>query len=364
MSNARVFNFSAGPAAIPLEVLEKAQQDLVNYQSKGLSVMEMSHRSKAFEEILATTEDRLRKLLSIPDEYAVLFLQGGASLQFSMIPMNLAIAGKPINMIHTGIWSGKAIDELKKGFEFEIISSGESTQFKQIPALDSIKVNPNASYVHMVSNNTVYGTQFKQFPNTGEIPLIADMSSDILSRPIDISKFGLIFAGAQKNLGPSGVTLVIIRKDLAERASNTLPTMLNYKTHIKAGSLYNTPPTFSIYILGLMLEWVSAQGGVAGIQAQAQAKSEKLYTYIDQSGFYQCPNEVNSRSQMNVVFRIKDQNEALEKSFASEAEKVGLLELKGHRSAGGLRASLYNGVPREAVEALITFMEEFKNRNS
>jgi len=357
----RVFNFSAGPATLPLEVLEKAQAEFLNFENSGMSVMEMSHRSKAFDGIIALTESRFRRLYSIPDEYAVLFLQGGASLQFSMIPMNLAIEGAPIDVLHTGVWTQKAIDELKKIAPYRIVASGESTQFKAIPAIP--KFNEEASYVHMASNNTIYGTQWKQFPDTGKIPLVADMSSDILSRRIDISKFGLIFAGAQKNLGPSGLTLVIIKKELAARSNDRLPSMLNYNTQIKNNSLYNTPPTFGIYILGLILEWMISKGGLDAIETANLVKADRLYECIDNNNFYYCPNENASRSNMNVVFRIKGDNQDLESKFVKEAAEKGLVELKGHRSAGGLRASIYNAQTLAGVEALCTFMNDFSLAN-
>lgn len=359
----RVHNFSAGPATLPLSVLETAQRELLDFQNTGMSIMEMSHRSKAFEGVLNKTEADLRRLMGISDQYAVLFLQGGASLQFSMIPMNLAQDGKPVDVINTGVWSTKAIEELKKIAPYRVVASGEEASFRSIPKLETLEFNPNASYAYLTSNNTIYGTQWKAFPDTGNVPLVADMSSDILSREIDVNQFGLIFAGAQKNLGPSGVTVVIIRKDLAERAPDSLPTMLNYKTHIKNISMFNTPPTFGIYILGLVLQWIDAQGGVKALQKRNEEKAKVLYQFIEQSRFYYCPNAIEDRSSMNIVFRIHGNQEDLEKKFIEEATKSGLLELKGHRSAGGLRASLYNAQTLEGAKALVEFMKEFENRN-
>ena len=359
----RIFNFAAGPATLPLSVLEKAQSELLNYQDSGMSVMEMSHRSKVFEGILNRTEADLRRIMGIPENYAVLFLQGGASLQFSMLPMNLYLKDKPVDVIHTGVWTAKAIEELQKVAPYTIVASGEAEGFRAIPKLTPDLFNPNASYVHMASNNTIYGTQSTQFPDTGAVPLVCDMSSDILSRRVEVEKFGVIFAGAQKNLGPSGLTLVIIRKDLAERASADLPAMLNYRTHIKNISLYNTPPTFGIYIMGLVLQWIDEQGGLAGIEARNEEKAALLYQAIEESPFYHCPNVIGHRSKMNVVFRVHGNQEDLEAQFVKEATQRGLNELKGHRSAGGLRASLYNAQSIEGVKALVEFMKDFEKRN-
>jgi len=356
----RIFNFSAGPAVLPVPVLERARDEMLNYRGSGMSVMEMSHRSKAFEAIQANAEAGLRRVMGIPAEYAVLFLQGGASLQFSMVPMNLYLEGNPVDVIHTGAWTEKAIAEIKKVAACTIAGSTEAENFARIPRPDEISLNEKASYVHICSNNTIFGTQWREFPATGEVPLVADMSSDILSRVIDVSKFGLIFAGAQKNMGPSGVTVVIMRPELAERAAKTLPTMLQYRVHIKNGSMYNTPPTYAIYIMGLVLEWMEIQGGVAGIEQMNQHKAGLLYDAIDRTGFYSCPAAVADRSLMNVVFRVNNGDEELEKKFASEASAAGLSTLKGHRSVGGLRASIYNAQPVEGVQALVNFMHEFE----
>jgi phosphoserine aminotransferase len=357
----RVFNFNAGPAALPLPVLERIREELLDWRGSGMSVMEMSHRSPEYESINATAEQQLRSLLAIPDDYAVIFVQGGGSLQFSMVPMNLCLPGKPVDVLHTGAWTAKAIGELKKGFPHHIAASTESDKFVRMPRPAEINFSADPSYVYLCTNNTIEGTQWTSFPETGSTPLVADMSSDIASRPIDMKKFGLIFAGAQKNLGPSGMTIVIIRKDLAERADQSLPTLLQYRTHIKEKSLYHTPPTFSVYVVGLVLEWIESLGGVAGVQKRNEAKAKLLYDTIEASGgFYRCPVEVGSRSKMNVVIRVAGGDEAKEKQFATEAAAVGLAGTPGHRSVGGMRISLYNAVEPAAVEALTSFMREFQ----
>jgi phosphoserine aminotransferase len=356
----RIFNFNAGPAALPLPVLERIREELLDWRGSGMSVMEMSHRSSEYESINASAEQKLRSLLAIPDEYAVIFVQGGGSLQFSMVPMNLCLPGKPVDVLHTGAWTAKAVGELKKGFLYNIAASTETEKFARLPRPEEIKFSPDASYVHICTNNTIEGTQWSAIPETGATPLVADMSSDIASRPVEVQKFGLIFAGAQKNLGPSGVTIVIVRKDLAERADKNLPTLLQYRTHIKEKSLYHTPPTFAVYVVGLVLEWIESLGGVAGIQKRNDAKAKLLYDTIEGSGgFYRCPVEQNSRSKMNVVFRVAGGDEAVEKQFAKESEAAGFAGTPGHRSVGGMRISLYNAVTIEAVEALTSFMREF-----
>lgn len=358
----RILNFNAGPAALPLPVLERIREELLDWRGSGMSVMEMSHRSPEYESINAEAEQKLRSLLAIPDNYAVIFVQGGGSLQFSMVPMNLCLPGKPADVLHTGAWTAKAIGELKKGIPYNIAASTESEKFARLPRRDEIKFSPDASYVHICTNNTIEGTQWTAIPETGATPLVADMSSDIASRPIDVKKFGLIFAGAQKNLGPSGVTVVIVRKDLAERAEKNLPTFLQYRTHIKDKSLYHTPPTFSVYVVGLVLEWIESLGGVSGIQKRNDAKARLLYDTIEASGgFYRCPVERSSRSKMNVVFRVDGGDEAVEKQFAKEAAAAGLAGTPGHRSVGGMRISLYNAVTLEAVETLTSFMREFQH---
>jgi phosphoserine aminotransferase len=357
----RVHNFNAGPGALPLPVLQRIKEELLDWRRSGMSVMEMSHRSPEFESINAAAEAGLRKHLAIPDDYAVLFLQGGGSMQFTMAPMNLCLPGKPVDLIHTGTWTAKALGELKKGILHNVAASTEADKFARLPRKDEIKYSPDASYVHVCTNNTIEGTQWTELPDTGNVPLVADMSSDIASRPIDVKKFGLIFAGAQKNLGPSGVTVVIVRKDLAERADKNLPTILQYRTFIKEKSLYNTPPTFAIYIVGLVMEWIDAEGGITAIEKRNNTKAKLLYDTIEGSkGFYRCPVELSSRSKMNVVFRVAGGNEDIEKQFAVEAAEAGLVGTPGHRSVGGMRVSLYNAVTLGAVEALTCFMHEFQ----
>jgi phosphoserine aminotransferase len=359
----RVFNFNPGPAALPLPVLERVRQELLDYHGAGMSVMEMSHRSPEYEAINDKTEKDLRRLLEIPEDYAVLFLQGGGSAQFAMAPMNLYLPGKAVDVLHTGSWTSKAIEELKKLATYRLAASTETDKFKRVPRADEITFAPDASYVYMCTNNTIEGTQWSALPETGAVPLVADMSSDIASRRIDVRQFGLIFAGAQKNLGPSGATIVIVRRDLAERASEKVAKIFQYRTHIKEKSLYHTPPTFAVYVVGLVLEWIEAEGGIAAIDKRNEAKAKRLYDAIDASGYYRCPVEKSSRSKMNVVFRIAGGDEAVEKNFAKEAEAAGLVGVKGHRSVGGMRISLYNAVGLEAVEALVTFMREFERKN-
>jgi phosphoserine aminotransferase len=356
----RVANFNAGPGALPLPVLERIREELLDWRGSGMSVMEMSHRSPEFESINADADARLRRLLAIPDEYAVIFVQGGGSMQFTMAPMNLCLAGKPVDVLHTGTWTAKAIGELQKGVLHHIAASTEAEKFSRLPRKEEMKFSAEASYVHICTNNTIEGTQWTELPET-VAPLVADMSSDIASHPVAVERFGLIFAGAQKNLGPSGATVVIVRKDLAERADKNLPTLLQYRTHIKEKSLYHTPPTFAIYIIGLVLEWIENQGGVAGIEKRNLAKARLLYDTIDASdGFYSCPVGKSDRSKMNVVFRVAGGNEAKEKEFATAAAAAGLVGTPGHRSVGGMRVSLYNAVELAAVEALTGFMREFQ----
>ena len=356
----RAFNFNAGPGALPLPVLDRIREELFDWRGSGMSVMEMSHRSKEFESIIADAEQRLRRLLAISDEYAVIFLQGGGSMQFTMAPMNLCLPGKPVDVLHTGMWTAKAIGELKKGIPHNIAATTEAEKFARLPRVDEIKFSQDASYVHICSNNTIEGTQWSDMPETGATPLVADMSSDIASRVIDVSKFGVIYAGAQKNLGPSGTTVAIIRKDLAERADKNLPTLLQYRTHIKEKSLYHTPPTFAIYIVGLVLEWLETSGGVASMEQRNNAKAKLLYDVIDAGSFYSGQVEKPSRSKMNVVFRIAGGDEGVEKEFAKQAEAANLVGTVGHRSVGGMRVSLYNAVTPEAVQTLTSFMQEFQ----
>jgi len=356
----RVFNFNAGPGALPLPVLERIREELLDWRGSGMSVMEMSHRSPEFESIIAAAEQKLRSLLGISDDYAVIFLQGGGSMQFTMAPMNLCLPGKPVDVLHTGMWTAKAIGELKKGILYNLAASTEFEKFTRLPRKEEFQFSPDASYVHICTNNTIEGTQWSAPPETDGVPLVADMSSDIASRVIDVNRYGVIFAGAQKNLGPAGVTVVILRKDMAERADKNLPTVLQYRTHIKEKSLYHTPPTFAVYIVGLVLEWIESAGGVAAIEKRNDAKAKLLYDTLEaSSGFYGCPVENSSRSKMNVVFRVAGGDESVEKQFAAEAAAAGLAGTPGHRSVGGLRVSLYNAVTLEAVEGLTSFMREF-----
>jgi len=359
----RAFNFNAGPAALPLPVLERMREELLDYRGTGMSVMELSHRSVEYEAINDTAEKSLRRILAIPDEYVVLLLQGGGSLQFAMVPMNLYRPGKPVDVLHTGSWTAKAIEELKKLAQHRLAASTEPDRFTRVPRNNEIALAPDASYAYMCTNNTIEGTQWTDMPATGGVPLVADMSSDIASRPLDVRQFGLIFAGAQKNLGPSGVTVVIARRDLAESAPENLAKILQYRTFIKDRSLYNTPPTFAVYALGLVLEWIEAAGGLAGMGTRNGNKARRLYDAIEASGYYRCPVEKESRSRMNVVFRVAGGDETIEKKFAKEAEAAGLIGVKGHRSVGGMRASLYNAVPIEAVDALVAFMRDFERKN-
>jgi phosphoserine aminotransferase len=359
----RAFNFNAGPAAIPLPVLEKMREELSDYHGTGMSVMELSHRSAEFEAINDGAEKALRRVLRIPDEYSVLFLQGGGSLQFAMVPMNLYLPGRAVDVIHTGAWTSKAIGELKRVAMHRVAASTETDKFARLPRPEEISLKPDASYVHICTNNTIEGTQWPEPPDTGDVPLVADMSSDIASRPVDVRQFGLIFAGAQKNLGPSGVTVVIVRSDLAERADQKLAQILQYRTFIKEKSLYNTPPTFGVYALGLVLGWIEAQGGVTAVEAVNDTKAKLLYDRIDATGYYSCPVEKASRSKMNVVFRVAGGNEDVEKKFVKAADAAGLVGVKGHRSVGGMRASIYNAVPVEAVQALADFMKDFEKKN-
>jgi phosphoserine aminotransferase len=357
-----VYNFSAGPAMLPKEVMEQAQDEFCNFRGTGCGVMELSHRGSQFMEVIQGAEQNVRELMGISDDYAVLFLQGGASMQFAMLPMNLMTPGGFAEYADTGVWSSKAIKEAKLFGEVKEIASSKATNYDRIPVIRHWKPEAGASYLHITSNNTIAGTQYHAFPPlTNGTPLIADMSSDIMSRIINMNDFGMIYAGAQKNLGPSGVTLVIIRKDLAERCPATVPTMLRYSTHIKEESMFNTPPTFSVYILKLVTDWIKAKGGIAGIEEINDTKSEVLYEVIDASSFYNNPVYPESRSKMNVVFRLP--SEELEAKFLKEAAAEGMTGLKGHRLVGGIRASIYNAMPLSGVEALVDFMNEFEKKN-
>ncbi len=357
----RLFNFSAGPAVLPLPVLEEAQRDLVALPGVGMSVLEVSHRSKVFEGILAQTEADLRTLGGVPASHKVLFLQGGASLQFSMVPLNLMGDGQSADYIVTGGWAQKAVKEAKRVGTVKIAGTTEAENFSRIPRQDELTLDPSAAYVHMTTNNTLFGTEWAAEPEVGDVPLVADASSDIFSRPIDVSKYGLIYAGAQKNLGPSGVTLVIIREDLLARSSKSLHTMLNYAVHAENGSMYNTPPCFGIYLMGLVMKWALAEGGLTAIEERNRRKAAKLYAEIDRTGFYRGTAAADSRSQMNVTFRLG--TEDLEKQFVKESTAAGLDGLKGHRSVGGMRASIYNAFPEAGVDALVEFMREFERKN-
>jgi phosphoserine aminotransferase len=353
----RVYNFNPGPAALPLPVLERAQKELLNFKETGMSILEMSHRSKEFEAVLDNAISRIKRLLKLDDRFDVLFLQGGASLQFCMVPMNLAIPGKPVDYIDTGSWASKAIKEAEiQKKEVRIIASSKDRGYSYIPK--DFAVNPDASYVHITSNETIQGTQWKTFPDTHGVPIVADMSSDIFSRPFDPAPFGLIYAGAQKNAGPAGVTLVIIRRDMLERTPADLPTMLKYKTFVEKKSLYNTPPCFAIYMVDLVMEWLEEEiGGIEKIAAINEMKAKMLYECIDRYEIYRGAADPEDRSVMNVTFRLA--KEELEKEFLAKATENGLVGLKGHRSVGGCRASIYNAVPVEAVESLVNFMESF-----
>jgi phosphoserine aminotransferase len=354
----RLFNFSAGPAVLPVPVLEEAHRNLLSLPGGGMSILEISHRSKPFDEVIQGAEADLRTLAGIPDNYRVLFLQGGASLQFSMVPMNLMPAGGKADYIVTGTWSKKAIKEARKIGQVNIAGSTESESFKRIPSQSELKLDPEADYVHFTSNNTIFGTEWKAEPEVGNVPLVCDASSDILSRPINVGKYGLIYAGAQKNLAPAGVTLVIIRDDLLSRSPAGLHTMLDYNTHAKENSLYNTPPVFAIYIMRLVLKYLVERGGLSEVSNRNEGKAKLLYETIDGSGFYRGHADRDSRSLMNITVRLP--SEELEKEFVAEARKAGMDGLKGHRSVGGIRASIYNAFPLEGVEALAAFMKEFE----
>jgi phosphoserine aminotransferase len=357
----RIFNFAAGPAVLPVEVLEEAQRNLLALPGVGMSVLEISHRSKTFDEVIQGCEADMRKLAGIPDNYRVLFLQGGASLQFSMVPLNLLPSGGSADYIVTGVWSQKAVKEAKRVGGVKIAASTEADNFTRVPKQSELQLDPAAAYVHMTSNNTIYGTEWKALPDVGKVPLVSDNSSDIFSGPIDISKHALIYAGAQKNLAPAGVTLVIVRDDLLERSPASLHTMLSYKVHAENQSMYNTPPVFAIYIMRLVLAWLLKQGGLEAIDKVNARKAEKLYAEIDRTGFYRGHAQKDSRSRMNLTFRLP--SEDLEKKFAKEATAAGLDGLKGHRSVGGMRASIYNAFPEAGVDALVDFMKAFEAKN-
>ncbi len=357
----RAFNFCAGPAALPTAVLQRAQAEMLDWHGKGLSVMEMSHRSDDYVAIAEKAEQDLRDLLSIPSNYKVLFLQGGASQQFAEIPLNLLPENGTADYIETGIWSKKAIEEARRFGNVNVAASAKAYDYLAIPGQNDWKLTSNAAYVHYASNETIGGLQFDWVPQTGDVPLVVDMSSDILSRPIDVSQFGLIYAGAQKNIGPSGLVVVIVREDLLGHARSSCPTMLDYKVSADNGSMYNTPATYSWYLSGLVFEWLKEQGGVEAMEQRNRAKKDRLYGFIDSSDFYTNPISVNARSWMNVPFRLAD--ERLDKAFLAGADARGLLNLKGHRSVGGMRASIYNALGLDAVEALVAYMAEFEKEH-
>ena len=358
----RIYNFGAGPAAMPLEVLERARAELVNWHEAGMSVMEMSHRGKEFVAIAADAERSLRKLLRVPAGYKVLFLQGGATMQFAGVPMNLLRGRKTADYVNTGVWSEKAIAEARKFCAVNVAASSEDRKFTYVPPQDGWKLSPDAAYVHVCTNETIGGVEFHWTPDTGPIPLVADMSSHILSKPLDVSKFGLIYAGAQKNIGPAGLVVVIVRDELLGEALPGTPNVLDYKLQSDADSMLNTPPTFSVYLAGLTFQWLLERGGLEGIEQVNIRKAGLLYDYLDTQDFYSNPVAPADRSRMNVPFRLRD--EALDAKFLAEAEARGLSQLKGHRSVGGMRASIYNAMPVAGVEALVEFMEAFRTKHS
>jgi phosphoserine aminotransferase len=354
----RVFNFAAGPAVLPVPVLEEIQRDLVALPGVGMSILEISHRSKTFESVLARAEADIRTLAGIPASYKVLFLQGGASLQFSMVPMNLLTAGATADYIDSGSWAEKAIKEAKKVGTVNVAATTKDENYARVPRQDELKLTSGAAYVHMTSNNTIEGTQYQTLPAVGDVPLVNDTSSDMFSRPIDVSRHALIYAGAQKNMGPAGVTVVIVREDLLQRSQKSLPTMLNYAVHAENTSLYNTPPAFAVYALGLVMRWLIGQGGLSAIAQVNERKAQKLYAEIDRTGFYRGTAQKDCRSRMNVTFRLA--SEDLENAFVKESTAAGLDGLKGHRSVGGMRASIYNAFPEAGIDALVQFMQEFE----
>lgn len=356
----RVFNFSAGPAMLPAEVLEQASTEMADWHGTGMSVMEMSHRGKEFTSIAEKAEADLKEILTIPDNYKSLFLQGGASSQFAMVPMNLLRGRDTADYINTGSWSRKAIAEARRFCNVNIAATAEASNFTTIPPREQWSLNPGAAYVHYTPNETIGGVEFHGIPDVGNAPLVADMSSAILSRPVDVSRFGVIYAGAQKNIGPAGLTIVIVRDDLIGKSIPGTPTMFNYETHAKAGSMYNTPPTYSWYIAGLVFEWIREKGGIKAIAGINKCKADKLYAFIDNSGFYSNPVAPDCRSWMNIPFILAKPD--LDGKFLELARDAGLVNLKGHRSVGGMRASIYNAMPEEGVDALIEFMADFEKK--
>ncbi len=356
----RIYNFSSGPAVLPLPVLEKARDELVDFQGSGMSIMEMSHRGKIFDAVIKAAEDNLKKLMRIPDDYAVLFLPGGASQQFAMIPLNLLLPGTSADYVDTGSWGDKAIREARVVGNVNVVWSGKDRNYMAAPDPEDLRFTPGAAYAHICSNETIGGVRFVRFPKC-DAPLLADMSSDILSREVNVADFGMIYAGAQKNLGPSGMAVVILRKDLAERCPDTVSHYFRYRTHMPEPSLYNTPNTWAIYIFKLVTEWMLGAGGVAAMQKRNEDKAAVLYGVLDESAFWKPCAEKKYRSLMNVTWRLAD--EELEKKFVREAQAAGFDGLKGHRSVGGIRASIYNAFPRQGVDDLASFMREFEKRN-
>ncbi len=358
----RVYNFSPGPATLPLPVLDHARQELLNYQGTGVSILETSHRSKEFEAVISQAEERFKQLLGLGDDYRVLFLQGGASLQFAMIPYNFLPTGATADYILTGSWATKACNEAQKLGQVHVAATTKADTFNRIPNSDEITLSDSPAYVHICTNNTLYGTQWHTLPDTGGAPLVADMSSDILCRPLEANKFGIIYAGSQKNLGPAGVTVVIMRQSLIDQCPEHLPVILNYATHAKANSLYNTPPAFPIYMVNLVLGWIEEQGGLPAMEQRNTQKAQAIYDVLDNSNGYYRPHAAkDSRSLMNITFRLPDEDK--EKKFISEAASAGMVGLKGHRSVGGVRASIYNAMSLEGCQALASFMETFMSKN-
>ena len=356
----RVFNFAAGPAVLPLPVLEEIQRDMLALPAAGMSILEISHRSAPFEAILAAAEADIRTLGHVPSNYKVLFLQGGASTQFSMVPMNLLTPGATADYIDSGSWADKAIKEARKVGTVHVAATTKGENYSRVPLQSELTLTPGAAYVHMTSNNTIEGTEFNALPDVGDAPLVNDTSSDMFSRPIDVAKHAIIYSGAQKNMGPAGVTVVIVRNDMLARSQESMPTMLNYAVHAENGSMYNTPPVFAVYALGLVMKWLIAQGGLAAIAAVNERKAGKLYAEIDRTGFYRGTAHKNCRSLMNVTFRLA--TEDLEKQFIKASTAAGLDGLKGHRAVGGIRASIYNAFPEHGVDALLAFMREFERK--
>lgn len=358
---ARIFNFSAGPAVLPEPVLKQAAEEMLDWHGSGMSVMEMSHRGKEFIGIHAQAESDLRELMAIPKNYKVLFLQGGAAAQFAVIPMNLLRGKKKADYVNTGQWSKKAITEAKKYCEVNVAASAEDTKFTCVPKQDKWRLDPDAAYVHLTTNETIGGVEYHWLPDTGAVPIVADASSHLLSRPIDVSRYGLIYAGAQKNIGPAGLAIVVVREDLIGGAASITPTIFDYKVQADADSMINTPPTYAVYVAGLVFQWLKKQGGLAKMEAVNVAKAKMVYDYLDATTFYRSPVARDDRSRMNIPFTLSDSK--LDAAFLEEAKANGLMQLKGHRSVGGMRASIYNAMPVEGVKALVAFMREFERKH-